>query len=194
MWQEFINFKMLPSASLIARLNNFNPSPFSWPWACLPKEAGLPENIGFYEKLLQLWWAQYEGEKRLLPEQTHLSWSGTQQQANRGPERLEWSRRGQQETSPAQREEHVQRPRGKRKEASCKELKQFKTFTVAGVQSSSGRVRKDETDSKEKQGSSPGECCKYSEEEWNCSEEQWEAINVNMEQKLDKQTTVCLMT
>ena len=55
-------------------------------------------------------------------------------------------------------------------------------------------MRKDETDSKEKQGSSPGECCKYSEEEWNCSEEQWEAINVNMEQKLDKQTTVCLMT
>lgn len=48
--------------------------------------------------------------------------------------------------APAQREQYVQRPRGKKKKATCKELKQSKKFRVAGVWSSSGRVKKDETD------------------------------------------------
>lgn len=49
-------------------------------------------------------------------------------------------------SAPAQREQYVQRLRGKRKEAARIGMKQSKKFRVAGVWSSSGRAKKDETD------------------------------------------------
>lgn len=47
---------MLQNASLIKGLynqtqGNFNQSPFSWPWACLPKEASLPKKRN-YKKVI----------------------------------------------------------------------------------------------------------------------------------------------